>query len=434
MKHAILTLIALALASLGCTIGNPAIPTPTLVPAIFAPSPSPTPLPTATSEVPTPVPMPTLVESVSEPTSTAVLLNGQGGFVNPGVPILPAASGLPTMVGLNNPSGVDNGAPLPPRIVSDEGASLQLPSDVGAVPFDYDVSRSGHSAVINEAGVMTIDGAPYNGSGRFTNHRFSLVRWSPDGRWLAFVVSTPDAEKNHPGCTATQNDGLWILDTATANASPQQIYRHHYNQPCDGDLRVVQNLSWASDNDAMMLTVRFPTGVSLVLVGKGVHADDRAPGLFNLLPYTDGTWQSDGQGYVTVTNKPNQASVLGILHRDVGQFTTVADGAKLNLYMQNPCLLPDGRYAFLGKPAVPGQPVTTNGLMLYILSPGGVPGAVSQPLPGQVVRANWSPNCTAQVALVQGQTGALTFVVTLDGTIRDYSADARGSIGAHWGS
>src|SRR5579859_266212 len=434
MRHSILTLIALALASVACTLGNAVPPTPTLVPTPFAPSPTLSPSPSASPEVPSPVPMPTLVESVSLPTSTAVRLNSQPGFVNPSAPTLMSFPGLPTVASSNGAWAGDSGSPLAPRTVDVEGASLQLPSDAGSVPYDYDVSRSGHSAVINQAGTLIVDGAAYNGSGHFANKRFTTVRWSPDGRWLAFVVYTASAETDHPGCPATHDDGLWILDSATPNASPQQIYRHHYNQPCDGDLRTVQDLSWASDNDAMMLTVRYPTGLALVLVGKGVHADDQKAGLFNLLTYASGTWQSDGQGYVTVTNRTNRASVLGILHRDVGQFTTVADGAALNVYMQNPVQLPDGRYAFLGKPAIAGQPVTSSGLMLYILTPGGIPGAVSQPLPGDVIRASWSPNRAAVAVVLSGQTGLLTFVITLDGTIRDYSADARGSFGPHWGS
>ena len=40
------------------------------------------------------------------------------------------------------------------------------------------------------------------------------LHWSPDGRWLAFLLHEGDA----PGLAATPAQGLWVLDTATMQA------------------------------------------------------------------------------------------------------------------------------------------------------------------------------------------------------------------------
>ncbi len=182
----------------------------------------------------------------------------------------------------------------------------------------------------------------------------------------------------------------------------------------------------------MMLTVKQPRGIGMILVGKGVHANDHNPGLFDLLLYTGGTWLPDStQGMVTTTIADNRATVMGILHRDVGQFTPIADGGALGLYIQTPTQLPDGRYAFLAKPAPPGA--TQNlGLMLYVMSPGGQPAVVSQPLPGTLLSANWSPSRMALLATVAVGNQVQTKVITLDGTISDYTDQTRGSASAHW--
>ncbi len=279
--------------------------------------------------------------------------------------------------------------------------------------------------MIDQNGNLTIDGTPYT---RHPGKRFIQARWSPDGRWLAYIVRTPNAEQTHDE-GAVHDDGLWVVDTAIPNAAPQQIIRDHYAQFTQ--LRLAADINWAQDNDAIMLTVRVPSGPKSVLVGRNIHADDYYPGLFDLIDYINGTWQ-DSQDFVAASPPGEHPVIMGIVHRDIdpNKVTKLADGKALGLWMQNPAALPDGRYAFLGKPSASGT--LENGatqLMLYVMSPGSAPVAVSQPLPGEVISASWSPSRTALLVVIRG---GQTLVITLDGQIADYTGRVHGSTAVHW--
>ena len=418
MQRSVVVLAALTLAVLACNL-TPGIPaTPTLIPTVFAPTAteSETPVPPTSTLVPQ-----ATVRIIELPTSTRVRLQP-----NPGIP----NSSGPSNAGAT-PVSLDGGV-FVGTSVSIGGSVLELPGASGPIPFGFDINKAGHKAVISSTGAMSIDGAPYDAHGKQVGKRVTQVRWSPDGRWLAYVVETPNAESGTLGWGATLDDGLWLYDSANPGAEPQFIYRHHYGGSQDTDVRIVVDVNWAWDNDAMMLTVKQPRGIGMILVGKGVHANDHNPGLFDLLLYTGGTWLPDStQGMVTTTTADNRATVMGILHRDVGQFTPIADGGALGLYIQTPTQLPDGRYAFLAKPAPPGTP-QNSGLMLYVMSPGGQPAVVSQPLPGTLLSASWSPSRMALLATVAVGNQVQTKVITLDGTISDYTDQTRGSASAHW--
>jgi hypothetical protein len=83
----------------------------------------------------------------------------------------------------------------------------------------------------------------------------------------------------------------------------------------------------------------------------------------------------------------------------------VADGGVLGLWMQNAARLPDGRYAFLGKPSPGGRfDGTTAGLRLYVMWPGGQPVPVSGVLAGNVSYADWDLDVPALTVRLQNGT------------------------------
>src|SRR5258708_8323004 len=176
MQRSVLALAFLALSGLACTSGRGGfLSTTTLVPSPFAPTATDTP----TSEPPSPVP--TLVPVVVElPTSTPVRL-GPGNGANPGLPTASSLQG----VGVSPANQTGNGA-FSAQNVPIAGSMLQLPAANSLIPIDFDVTRSGHTAVIDPSGTMTLDGGAFNGYGKLVNKHYMQVRWSPDGRWLAF--------------------------------------------------------------------------------------------------------------------------------------------------------------------------------------------------------------------------------------------------------
>ncbi len=312
-------------------------------------------------------------------TSTPIFLNGAGGNVQPVLPMLPG--------------GVPRGA------------------------RDSDVSSTGRRAAIDPNGRLTIDNAfvPV----KHPEKRVTQVRWSPDGRWLAYVVQTPGAAENPFDWRLSNDDGLWVFDTATN--MPYFVLRQKYdNQPDDPQVRVVDDILWAANNDAIMVTLRRHKGKASIIVGvggavaePGQYANKSAA--FNVVNVVGGVWLPNDQGVVAATSIPEQSARLGIVYIG-GRFDQIADGAALGLWIQNPALLPDGRYAFLGKPAPTGrfEDNPNAPLRLYVMTPGSAPVAMPGVLPGPVLLADWDlksspPHITVRVQTAQGiSTSTLT--------------------------
>ncbi len=326
------------------------------------------------------------------------------------------------------------GGALPPLQSVNVGNNVLLAplrDYAGRPALTYDVSITGHRVIVSQDGTMTIDGVLYNANGKHATQRFVTARWSPDGRWLAYVIETPNAESGKLGWQATLDDGLWVRDMANPAALPQFVMRNHYDLPYDTAMRVALAINWAPDNDAILLTVRQPYGLGSMLVGKDIRVSDQRPGLFDLLNYVGGTWLLDSSGWMVSTTIAGQGSVIGILHRDVSQFTPIANGAALQLWMQNSAQIPDGRYAFLGKPSANGLG-DSSGLSLYLYSPGSAPVQVSQVLPGTVLTAEWSPTRSALLVVLNTDQGIRIKAIALSGAILDYTGLADGSSAIHW--
>src|SRR5262249_46140215 len=75
---------------------------------------------------------------------------------------------------------------------------------------------TGRMAAIDEGGNMSINAAPFllspmsqYGLGNF---RVTGLRWSADGRYLAFRVERPGARDGHFSFEDTISDGVWIWD------------------------------------------------------------------------------------------------------------------------------------------------------------------------------------------------------------------------------
>jgi hypothetical protein len=243
------------------------------------------------------------------------------------------------------------------------------------------------------------------------DERFTLVRWSPNGRYLAFVVQRPNAQNEAGAWDQVLNDGLWVLDTET-NERYFVFRQWYWNQYDNPPVRIIDDIVWSSDNDAILVTVgrEKPGHKASIVVGVGGARADPAHypnggDQRGLLDVSGGaTLPTPQQGFVVTSSVPGQSSRLGIMHYD-GGFEQVADGAALGLWMQNAAQLPDGRYAFLGRPSPTGRLEDSAGpFSLYVMVPGGQP----TPVPGTsvaapVLFAEW--DATISVLTVHVQVG-----------------------------
>jgi hypothetical protein len=412
--------------------------------------------------VPTPTPAATLVQSVPPTLDTAATLEATPTLVTVAtVPPTLAARRLPTStpiklaagVGVQpvNP-GVASGQGLPPnasngsagsgahvpgsfqvKTASVAGGTLLLPDDNTAVPLDYDANNKGQRAVINADGSMFLNGAPFTANGKHAGKRFVQARWSPNGQWLAYIVMTPDADKGQLGWQATIDDGLWLIDTSVANATPNFIMRNYYDEPYDKPLRLAYDINWGSDNDAMLITVKQKTRIGTVLVGKGIHANDVAQGLFDVLNYVGSSWAIDAQSFIAGTPAGGDPARIITVGRDVGKTQVLADGSAFHLWMQTPVMAPDGRVLFLGKPSDSGKlEGAATGLSMYAMWPSQPPAQVTQPLNGEVLWAAWNPAHSGLLVTLRTDSGIQVKIVTMDGSVLDYTTAAHGATSVHW--
>ncbi len=324
------------------------------------------------------------------------------------VPQPPAATPVPTQAVAPT---IIFASPAPPTLLVQSNTAVPLalltatPLVIAAIPTvasggvdlryvrNIDISSKGVRAEIDLiTGRLTIGGLPFNAHIAWANSRITQVRWSPDGRWLAFVAENPS-----PSRPLDQiDDGLYVLDTTTNTA--YFVYRQIYDNPSDNpQVRLIDDIIWAPDNDAILVTLRRHQGKAAVLVGVGgavqspsQYANQSAT--FPLLDFAGGAALPDNQGFVVNPVAPGQTARLVIWYRD-GRSEVVADGAALKLWMQNGTRLPDGRYAFLGRRSPTGRFEDSTGpFQLYVMAPGGPPSPVSSFIPGTLLFADWDLN------------------------------------------
>lgn len=382
---------------------------PTLIPTFtFAPKPT---------LVPTLVPLPTIVPSAAPSPAPAGVPTQSSAPIGTPVAVVP---NTPTALRIGPIQGPSGGFTIPT-----EGGPLQVsPSAVR----DADTSVSGHTALIDQNGRLFIDGALASLPLMQAAQKYTLVRWSPNGRYLAYVLEADNARSGQLDPNLTVDDGLYIYDTqrpverhGTAQDNPHHVIRNFYKHADQGpyEFRIVVDVTWSPDSLAMLATViNNVGGLASIIVGVDTSAADTRTGVFQILPFAGGVWLAGSQQFVAVQIG---VAVLGIVGRDSHQMDTVVlNGATAGLWMQNATQLSDGRYAFLGKPSSNGQlQGGPTGLSLYIFAPGGSPVQVSQPIPGTVRQAVWNRSNTA--LLVQTYEGR-TYVVTIGGSVQDYTA------------
>lgn len=394
------------------------------------PTPRPTERPTLTQ---TPTPLPLIIVTlpgIRQPTRGGIApgpaTEGPGPTAIPPVvttaatATLPRIAAAPTALVLNPSGGYD--------IL---GSNLQIPF-VGIPPdtVSFDLSSTGRLAVVTRDGRLYIDGRLYDGNGKHARQRIVQARWSPDGTTLAYIAETPGAESRRIGVLEANDDGVWV----TGGGEPRHILRNHYIRGSNEyPFRVARDITWAPDNDAILVSITSPGNVpASILTGRNRHANERLPGLFDILMYTDGSWLPDSSGWVTTTSIPGQGVVMGIVNRYTAAFTPVLDGAVYRLWIQNPTRLPDGRYAFLGKSSATGllEEGPTK-LQLFVYAPNTSFVAVSAPLPGSVLAAEWSPNRAALLVHLLAESGVVdSIVLNLSGGITRLP---NGSTAIHWG-
>lgn len=281
----------------------------------------------------------------------------------------------------------------------------------------FDVGPGGQIALITQDGAfpgygiaLQVSGATLNGSPLPSNTiRFTRVRWSPDGQYVAFIAETPGARQGSPmtnvdgNLGSTISDGLWVWTTPDNPANQQThhalLSQHAFEYGRD-HVRVVNDFAWSPDS-ALLLVQLDPVGLALVLPG----SDASSP--LVVLPYETGSWSNDATAILVSGSDADGSPLLAWISGDTYQPIPLFRGVDFGLWMRDPVQLADGRIAFLGAPYNPDDPGSgsnSSEVGLYVYD-GVEPRRAVYIGGGPVVDAAWNDRRTAVlVRLADGRT------------------------------
>ncbi len=129
---------------------------------------------------------------------------------------------------------------------------------VATVPpgmVEYRVNpQTGQVAYIDRGGNMLINSIPFilspMSSFGLGNFKVTGVRWSPDGRFLAFRVERDGARDGHFSFNDTIDDGIWIWDRI--GNQTRQVFRNEYRQGAPNQ-QIAHDFSWTNDSQTIIV-------------------------------------------------------------------------------------------------------------------------------------------------------------------------------------
>lgn len=280
---------------------------------------------------------------------------------------------------------------------------------------------------VNGAGGYRPDMSPFSqfvALSRDGNDAFvSAVNWSPDGRYLAFIINSDKVAK----------DGVWFFEPG--QFPPIQLL---YDCPTPGfvgcsltdpafnpDLWESRELRWSPNSDAVLV------GLALPAEGRGAISilptsfDPRAGSIRQpVFRWDFGTWARDG-GRVLVSGRGEDGHVLvGWLNRD-GTFSELVYDAEANgLWMGYANQARSGAVYALGAPGDRGG--AREPLRIYDMGGRALTGIIGD---GAIPeRVEWSPAGDQVFVQVNGRQ----YIADINGGVNDISGQVAGARAVNW--
>lgn len=322
------------------------------------------------------------------------------------------------------------------------GRSFDLPG--GAARFSRS-PQTGLYARVDGNGLLFVNADPTSGGQRLTTSPFSnfvpesreannavvgQLAWSPDGRWLAYLV---DTEADSSSDNDSINDGLWLY-LAAENVS-RQLVRDCPPQPgCLGADRTggpfqyrSRAFAWNYSSSALLLSLTLPEeGERSAFM---VVRLDQDP---NVMPpvyrYDDAAWSRQQPETVIASGRAPDGRI-GIFRvtptrEGLNEATLFSAGGGIG-WVQNAVDLPSGLYALAGASA--GGP-----LALYRFDDGAA-AALTGPIgAAPPVRVEWSPDRSAVLVVTEEGSGRRFFVAQINGMVREITGEVAGALAVEW--
>lgn len=256
---------------------------------------------------------------------------------------------------------------------------------------------------------------PFGGTLEENNAPVGQVAWSPDGRYLAYLVDTElDAGTAND---ANSDDGLWYYDPAAGGSFPL-LRDCRPTAVClvnvDGEPQQLRSTAfqWNFASNAILVQLTLPTEGDRAAFTV-VTVPDNAAQRRRVHRYDSAAWSIDNQTIIASGTSPSGAiGVFRVNPADGGE-TVLFDAGSRGLWVQDAIETLDGRLFMLGTAAGRGSPVA-----LYDGRGVALTGPIGTTAP---VRVAWSPNRTA--VLVVTADGRHFLVGIGGGTPREIPPD-----------
>jgi Tol biopolymer transport system component len=241
---------------------------------------------------------------------------------------------------------------------------------------------------------------------------------SPNGRYVAFIL---ESESDY------NQFGVWVYDLWT-----NQSWQMFRNDVANG--RRARRLFWAPNSTVVLIELSTPAGTHYTYLGVSESADVRnnqANAGYQLSPYQDAVWSLDSASIV-VSGLAYDDPARGVSYGQfLGRIQLLQNGAMTFYnfssagisYTRAAADVGGGQIAFLGSNSPDGP------YRLYVMTPPGVPVAVTREIPGRVVSWDWSPRRSALMVITNSSAGRKLWLVRPNGTVSDLG---NAPISAQW--
>jgi hypothetical protein len=266
----------------------------------------------------------------------------------------------------------------------------------GSGALAYDIGAGGGAFFYSNG--LNINGtylttSPSSDVGWPGDKQITELEWSPNGRYLAFVIRGFDS--------AEVDYGVWVYDAQFGVA--HQIMRN------DFDYRVARHVSWSPNSTVVLITLDHPNGPSHTFL----PAEHDVHVAYDQEEFSDATWSlnsgsivvsgmhHDGSrrlGYVLLDANHTYVPILNLPTPEIGFARAATEGN-------------NGQILFLGGPSQTGP------FQLYQIYPGGAPqvlrGDVS--ISGNIVSWEWNDSRTSLLVVINTGNGRQAWQVDANG-------------------
>ena len=252
--------------------------------------------------------------------------------------------------------------------------------------------------------------------------RVTQIGWSPDGRYLAFLV---DSE-------ADDRDGVWYTDnpdqseirfaTQVFRECPPPVTACTVNRGGEPTKYNSLHFDWNSRSNSLLIDLWLPDENRRAFTVVGLNTDPTQP--THTYRYDYASWSVDGTRVLVSGTGSDGRVALRWIDPATGSEQIIFDGSAAGLWLQSAVERPNGQIVALGSRS--GQNSAQS-----IYNSSGQP--LTPPIgTGAPERVSWSPDRSAVLVVVNDGAMLHYYVAEVSGSVREITASVAGALAVEW--